>query len=699
MFSKLKRAGLSILLVITILLLPFNHVNAQTSTHDNTKTENTSQQIQTFADQKAKILTALYGTTSVQYALIDEGKIVASGVAGINDKKAKTTPTQETIYGIGSISKVFTTTAVMQLVEKGKIKLDTPVVKYLPEFKMADKRYKDITVRMLLNHSSGLMGTSASNTFLYENNQNNISHNILDKLKNSSLKADPGAFMVYCNDGFTLAELVVEKVSGISFSEYVNKYISKPLELVNTKTPKDTFNRDLLAKAYSSSFENPLPPESINIIGCGGIYSTATDLCKFAQIFMKDTSSVLSKASVEAMSKEEYLKGIWPEEEDTTLAYGLGWDCVKTYPFNKYDIQALTKGGDTLAYHGSLIVLPEENMAMAVLSSGGVSSYDQYFAQSVMLEQLKINGSIKEIKPMEAYEKPVQATISSSLLKYDGYYANTMGLIQISMKEEGILTISNPMGLSSNKETYIYTKDGNFYSKDGSTKISFVNESNGKIYLYASGYATVPGFGDTVTSGYQYQKLESNPITKKVQTAWKQRLNQKYFIINECFSSELYTQNSIIAIMPSSMTLEGYFYNSVILDANTAKVNVQIPGVYGRDLSDFKFYTKNGTNYLDYSDYTSIAEKDIKNLSLKDNFSYKIGTDGYALWYKIGKAEGKKLQVTTLPKNSSFSVFDSNMVCVFNSLVTGENTVTLPKGGYIVFAGDPKAKFSAKYVK
>ena len=74
------------------------------------------------------------------------------------------------IYCIGSVSKVYVTTAVMQLVEQGKVDLDAPVTDYIDDFKMADERYKDITVRMLMNHTSGIFGSSLKNSDLYGDN-------------------------------------------------------------------------------------------------------------------------------------------------------------------------------------------------------------------------------------------------------------------------------------------------------------------------------------------------------------------------------------------------------------------------------------------------------------------------------------------------------------------------------------------------
>ena len=165
--------------------------------------------------EKAKLLTETYGTTSLQYALIDGGEIVVSGQTGKNDINDKVPLTSNTIYGIGSTSKMMLTAAVMKLVDEGKIDLDVPVVNYMPDFKMKDNRYKQITPRMLLNHSSGLLGTSISNATLYGDNDTYSHDTFLEQLANQNLKADPGAYSVYSNDGFTLAEILVERVSGI----------------------------------------------------------------------------------------------------------------------------------------------------------------------------------------------------------------------------------------------------------------------------------------------------------------------------------------------------------------------------------------------------------------------------------------------------------------------------------------------------
>ncbi len=210
------------------------------------------------AGRLADVLVIEYGVSGVQYALISDGKIVLSGTSGVFNKDQTRTLDNQSLFGIGSTSKIFPTTAVMILSDQGKINLDEPVTTYIPEFKMADPRYKEITVRMLLNHSSGIMGSNYHNTCLYDYPSTYAHDNLLPQLAEEQLKADPGDFSVYCNDGFTLAEIVVERVSGMSFSEFIRKNITGPLGMNNTYTPLDDFDRNRLVRTYVNGKETPV---------------------------------------------------------------------------------------------------------------------------------------------------------------------------------------------------------------------------------------------------------------------------------------------------------------------------------------------------------------------------------------------------------------------------------------------------------
>lgn len=708
MIKKFIHTSITILLALSLIVAPGDKAFASSLTENNVATVNS---IQTFnvadtyyeeviktAEKKASVLTTIYGISNVQYALIDNGKIVLTGSS--KSPAYDSTVNDDTMYGIASISKVFTAAAVMQLVEQGKIDLDTPVVQYLPDFSMEDIRYKDITVRMLLNHSSGLMGSTFENSILFDDVDFTSYHRFLDNLKTSRLKANPGEYSVYCNDGFTLAEVLVEKISGMSFTEYVKKFISEPLKMQNTKTPLENFQRSSLAKTYVTGNKKPLPAEALTAIGAGGLYSSAIDLCKFAEIFMKNsTSQVLSLASVTLMEQPEYQTELWPEEEYSVINYGLGWDSVDTYPFSQYGIKALAKGGDTNLYHGNLTVLPEENMAIAVLSSGGSSTYCQLMAQEILLTALKEKGTIKDIIPNKTFKKPIPDKMPAELKSFEGIYAHFSSVMKVSIGDDGVATLTNAFLPEAGSQQYIYTGDGKFYFTDGSAYISFEKASNGNTYIYCYAYATVPSLGQTISTGYQAQKLEANPIANVVKQIWEKRAKKKYFIVSEKYSSQMYFYGLPSTELSLLADLEGYCANTVIQSRNEAISYLQIPSVYGRDLSDYTFYTKDGIEYLKANSYTLVEDTIIKNLSTKSSFTCTIGSDGYTKWYKIPKSAANKKIKIKLPRNSSVVVYDEFGNCKYYSLTADTNVLELPTKGHIAFIGDAKAKFNVSYVK
>ncbi|EGT4907211.1 cell wall-binding protein Cwp20 [Clostridioides difficile] len=664
--------------------------------HDYSKNSESYTKTKALAKEKIQTLLSKYGAVSAQYALIDNGKIEISGNGGVYSKQDNKNLNKDNMYSIASISKMFTTTAVMKLVDEGKINLDTPVVNYIPEFKMADDRYKEITPRMLLNHSSGLMGSSFKNTILLGDNDSYGHDNFLKELQKQRLKAKPGAFSVYCNDGFTLAEILVERVSGMSFTNFLDKYINNPLNLQNTKTPENSFDSSKLAKAYVPYWEDAVPQDNLNAIGAGGLYSSAENLCTFAQTFMKNSNGILSPASVKAMENKEYLNGLWPEGEDSILGYGLGWDCVNTYPFNQYNLKALTKGGDSLLFHSNLIVLPDENMAVAVLSSGGSSQLNEIIGQEILLSALKEKGKIKEIKPDKTFSKPQQVKMPSSLKENSGLYASS-NMIKVDVNDNGTLTVSSPYIENGPEDKYVYIGQDRFVSEKGNSCLKFVKEKNNITYLNMSSYDDVPGLGQTASLYYVAQKVDDNNISNSVKEVWKKRNGKGYYLVDEKYTSQSYMFGSVKATLGLSDETPGYIVNTKIIDENNSNAFIEIPGVIGRDLSDIKLHKENGTEYLSFGTLTYVSEDSITNLPAEKSFTCELESNGYAKWYKIGDDIANKKIEVNLPQNSSFAVYDDKGVPVNYSLVTKNNRVRLPKGGVIVFLGSPNARFEVTY--
>ena len=649
-----------------------------------------SQELKKIAEEKAALLTKSYETNSVQYALIDNGQIILSGQAGKNDMKGKQPLTKDTLYGIGSVSKMYATAAVMKLVDEGKVDLDAPVVHYVPDFKMKDERYKSITPRMLLNHSSGLQGTEYRNAFLFKDNDTYAHDNLLQQLSNQRLKADPGAFSVYCNDGFTLAEIMVERVSGLSFTEFIHQRFTEPLKLNHTKTPQDKWEDDKRAGLYFPMYQGQLPTESVNVIGAGGISSTAEDMVRFSQLFMGQEKGILSDKAVKAMEQEEYKKGMWPGDEANNLNYGLGWDSVKLYPFSEYGIKGLVKGGDTFLQHASLVVLPEQKMAVAVLSSGGGSSVNQLMATELLLTALKEKGTIKDIKPNKSFGKPVKAKMPQDVVKKAGFYGNSGSHFKIEITKNGELIYQSPY---NPKEKYVYTANGSFINENGT--INFVTEKNGRTYLKESTYPSVPGLGQIAMTQYVAEKLEDNVLSKETTAAWAKREGVKFYLVNEKYSSAQYLVPLLLTTQINRHDgLEGYWNGRKITGPNTAAHQLQIPGMAGRDTTESRFYTKGGNEYMEMSGFLYVSETNVKPLDVSQSSKVTLQANGHARWFTIPQAVAGKMMTVELPSNSSFAVYDEKGLCINFTVVSGNNKVQLPKNGTVVFAGAPNSEFA-----
>lgn len=651
------------------------------------------------AQKKAKALVSLYGANSIQYAVMQKGELILSDAYGIDDAKKKTQVTTDSIYGIASISKIFTTTAVMQLVEDGKLDLDTPVVHYIPEFKMKDARYKDITVRMLLNHSSGLMGGGLGNAILYEDPDSYYHDHFLEKLKNERLKADPGTYSVYCNDGFQLAELVVERVSGETFSDYLKKSIFTPLGLSHTRTPLQLAKTDAVAGAYLTKGGEKQPTECFNSIATGGIYSSAEDLCRFGMVYTKDNGNLLQADSVAATFVQEGRKGLWCEEYSGIIDYGLGWDSVDTYPFKDYGITAVEKGGDSLLYHGQLMVFPEYDLSVAVLSSGGASSYDAIFAQYLAKELMKEQGIISKDRIASVPTKYAvhRQTVPAELKNIGGYYLTMSANYKITVTSDGLQFVN--LASPKQKITFIYSGDGLFILANGSQALKFVTQ-NGTNYMMAGIYSTLPGIGTSYGYLYAAQKVAEKQLSSSVKKAWQERDGKKYFLVSEKYSSVLYAMSAVVTEANMKQSCKGYFYNTKIVDANAAKAFTALPMQGSRDATDYIFEKDaSGREYLQGGGMRAIREDALKNLSEKSSFAVTISKkNGEAKWYKVGEKTAGKKMLVTLPKNQGamVSVYDSDGKLKLNTYISGNRSIKLPQKGFVVFAGDKGATIKVK---
>ena len=681
---KLRKRGSALLLALMLSL----------SLSVSAMAEETVASLEETAQSAAQGALTYGGADSVQYALWQDGKVVLTGSCGSYSRTENRALTDDILYGIGSVSKIYTTVAVMQLAEAGRVSLDAPVTRYLKDFKMADERYRQITVRMLLNHSSGLMGSHFENAMLFGDADPVAADSLLEQLSTQRLKADPGAYSVYCNDGSTLAELVVEAVTGMEFMDYVRTRILKPAGLENTFAPGDTFDTGRLAKTYRGADTRALPQDCLNLVGTGGIYATASDLAAFGGALIG--TKLLRQSSLNAMAAPEYDRGIWPDTDaPDALRYGLGWDAVEWLPFSQSGIQALVKGGDTLRYHAGLVVIPEYHMAAAVLSSGGASTYNEMTAAQMLAAALKARGVVLD-ESLPLLPEAAPAAMPAELTENAGYYGSTAAQYRVDVTDDGTLTMRVLTMPSVPAQAFTYCDDGTFRDTTGQAALRFVKEANGQLYLYQQAVGLLPGLGMMPTANYAAVKLPENDITPEVQAAWDRYLSTSFLPMGEKYSSQTYLALADSTAQETAELVPGYVGASRIVDSTSALYELQIPGANGRDGQDIHVYEQSGTTWMDVNGALYMSAEGAPVLYTGPDSYSTVQENGYARWYRVGGNAGKSMTVR-VPEDAGFWVYDTDGQVTASSVLWGDTRAELPQDGFVVFAGDPGARFHLSF--
>jgi CubicO group peptidase (beta-lactamase class C family) len=405
----------------------------------------------TIADARAEILKELAEgktkTSAVTVALVDDRRILWAEAFGSIDRTKDLAPTTETLFCIASCTKIIAAVAVMILVDRGLIELNAPLVHYLPDFRMADgEAYRDITVRMLLNHSSGLHGTHFRNVltiipvFGY-------AAQFRDALAAERLKHPPGEMSVYCSDGFTLIELVVAAVTGRAFTDFVEKEILEPLGMDHSRFALEPFESGSFAPGLDGA-GRPEPQEYVNVYA-GGLFSTPSDMGRLAMMFLNGgrlgDRRLLSPEAVAEMGRDQTLNLPLNPITDHYVHFGLGWDGVRQGGLAAVGVTAWFKAGDADHYHCFFIVAPDDRLAVAVLLTNGleIGSVAGLLAERILLNALAERGSIARVPvPPEPVAAPAVPASDEDLAAIAGIYASSYGPRRLDAQADRTLSLS-----------------------------------------------------------------------------------------------------------------------------------------------------------------------------------------------------------------------------------------------------------------
>jgi dipeptidyl aminopeptidase/acylaminoacyl peptidase/CubicO group peptidase (beta-lactamase class C family) len=359
---------------------------------------------------------------------------------GILNKDTGVEVTKDTVFQIGSITKVWTTTVLMQLVDEGLLDLDAPVVDVLPELRLADADVtKQVTVRHLLTHTSGIDGDVFTDTGRGDDCIETYVAGLGEVAQNHPL----GATWSYCNSGFVLAGRVIEKLTGGTWDRAVRERIFAPLGLEHTITlPEEALLHRAAVGHLSERTEEPsrapvwMLPRSLGPAGVIG--STAADLLGFARMHLTggvgpDGTRLLGAASAAAMTQPQ---AELPDKYSLGDSWGIGW-----MRFDWNGRRLIGHDGGTIGQSAFLRLLPDDGLAVALLTNGG-STTDLY--QDLYREIFAELADVEMPPPLSPPAKPVSVDAQPHV----GTYERASARIEVLIGDDGPVlrsTVTGPL--------------------------------------------------------------------------------------------------------------------------------------------------------------------------------------------------------------------------------------------------------------
>lgn len=297
-------------------------------------------------------------------AVIKEGKIVVAKGYGFSNLELRTPATKETAYAIYSITKSMTAILVMMLAEEGKVSIDRSINEYIPGLPEA---WNKVTVKHLLNHTSGLPDLCDAAEKPCDRSDPFTPAQVIGFVRNMPLMSAPGERWEYSNTGYLLLGVLIEKISGGTYAEFVSERIFKPLKMNNSRL--DDFGAVIKNRAAGytwkgSGYVNAIRANPTFTFSLGGVVSTVSDLAKYDAALYTD--KLLPQATLQRMWTKAVLN------DGTTVDCGLGFG-LSPYLGNR----RVGHSGGHAGFASSITRLIDHKVSVVILSNADSEGYEK----------------------------------------------------------------------------------------------------------------------------------------------------------------------------------------------------------------------------------------------------------------------------------------------------------------------------------
>ena len=417
-------------------------------------------------------------------AVVKDGKLVFTQGYGYADvgKRTPVIPDQ-TLFRIGSVSKLFTWTAVMQLVAAGKIDLNADVNQYL-DFKIPEKFGKPITMHDLMTMTPGFAEVIRDLIFAAPRKPFALRQYLVERMPPRIFP--PGKVVAYSNYGATLAGYIVQRVSGEPFDQYVETHILKPLQMAHSTfaQPLPPALADDLATGYiTATDKETVPFEIVEPYPAGSFTSSATDMAKFMIMQLQggqfDGNTILPAATVQLMHSPHY------NAAPDINGYDYGF-----YRENRNGLRIIGHGGDTLAFHSDLHLLLDKDIGI-FMSFNSAGKAPNGTAEGVRTELFR--AFLDRYFPYAAPLQPTAASAKADAARVAGWYwasrredsalrlIFSLGQAQVAGLPNGEITVSMLKDPSGAVKHWREIGPLLYQEVNGQSRLRFVTNADGSI--------------------------------------------------------------------------------------------------------------------------------------------------------------------------------------------------------------------------
>jgi CubicO group peptidase (beta-lactamase class C family) len=457
-----KTYAVTVFLVLAVFLATF--LQAGMETQNQAKDPDVGKLMVTRFEPMAKRMLQKGRFPGLTIAVVHKGKIVYSKAFGVKNIDTGAKMSIRSLFHQASVTKPFVATAIMQLVEQGKVNLDDPVTKYLPYFKLADKRYKIITVRQMVTHTSGMPDVRD-----YEWDKPVYDDGALERyvrsLSDKKLIFAPGESMRYSNMAFEVLGDLIAKVSGKSFEDYVQENILTPLNMKDSTLLKKKANPQLMTTPHilkeGKTAVSPVYPYNRMHAPSSTLISNVMDMSRWAM-------ANLNHGHLEGkrILKESTYDIIWNKGSSASGQVGISW-----FIGDHNGIKTISHGGGDTGYRSYILLLPEKSL-------GIVLAFNFDMAPVPDITQAALHAALgEEYVPLS--ERKAMSLDPKVLEGYVGHYRLDDNEILMVTLEGGKLFAQTS---TSPKFELFAESESMFFLRVSTTKLSFKKNDKGEVF-------------------------------------------------------------------------------------------------------------------------------------------------------------------------------------------------------------------------